>query len=362
MTINKMFTIEPSFNIMKTQPTFPLISGYHPADLPSHVLADPKIGDISIEARARYANIMYDTAFKLIFGSPANHRLLIELLECLIPGRKIRSVSFRDKEIPGFFVGDKKTVFDLFCTSADGETFVVEMQLHGQQYFTDRMLFYSTYPVREQVVTPAEEEKIRKLEMEVRQRNTYQLRPVYMVGILNFELPHDDGDCLRDGLVSAYSVRSDYGKAEAMTDALHFVFLELPRLQVDRNHPEDCRTMLERVAFSFRHISFLSERPASFTGEFFEHLFHAAELANMTSEERKQYDFDMVTEIDKRAHLEYARVQGHEEGLREGHREGQIAGQEKEKRRIAAEMKKLGLPDPIICQATSLSPEEVRAL
>lgn len=35
----------------------------------------------------------------------------------------------------------------------------------------------------------------------------------------------------------------------------------------------------------------------------------------MTAEERRQYDIDMVTEIDKRAHLEYARQEGREEGM-----------------------------------------------
>lgn len=333
---------------MKTRQNSSLVSGYHPDHRLPEVLEEPKIADISPEARTRYANIMYDSAFKLTFGSPANRKLLIELLECLIPGKKIASLSFNDKEIPGFFVGDKKTVFDLFCTSENGETFVVEMQLHGQQYFTDRMLFYSTYPIREQVVTPIEEERIRKLELEVRQRSTYRLCPVYMVGILNFNLPHEDESGLREGLLSSYSVRSDHGNPELMTDALHFVFLELPRLEVDREHPETCRTMLERIAFSFRHISFLTERPATFAGEFFEHLFGAAELANMTAEERRQYDIDMVTEIDKRAHLEYARQEGREEG------------REEERQRFASALLSLGVSEQIIWQATKMPPEEVQ--
>ena len=85
-----------------------------------------------------------------------------------------------------------------------------------------------------------------------------------------------------------------------------------------------------------------TERPASFAGEFFEHLFHAAELANMTTEERRQYDLDMVTEIDKRAHLEYARQEGREE----------------ERQRIASELLSLGVSEQIIWQATKMPPEE----
>ena len=65
---------------------------------------------------------MLDTVFKLVFGSAANKSLLVELLEALIPGKKIADVTFHDKEIPGFFVGDKKTVFDLPAAGADCHT------------------------------------------------------------------------------------------------------------------------------------------------------------------------------------------------------------------------------------------------
>ncbi len=232
-----------------------LTPGYRLPDTP-RLLEEPHIKGISSTARARYANIMYDTAFKLVFGSAANRSLLIELLEALIPGKKITDISFQDKEIPGYFVGDKKTVFDLFCTTERQETFIVEMQLHGQSFFTDRVLFYSTYPLREQIVSPLEEERIRRMREsgdeswkdQVPKRN-YRLNPVYMVSILNFALPHTGLKDLREGLVSSYSVRSDRGSGEQMTDALHFVFLELPRLEVDKNHPELCRTTLEKIAF-----------------------------------------------------------------------------------------------------------------
>ena len=318
-----------------------------------------------MKARARYANIMYDTAFKLVFGSEANKSLLIELLEALIPGKKISDVTFHDKEIPGYFVGDKKTVFDLFCTTERKESFIVEMQLHGQHFFTDRVLFYSTYPLREQIVTPLEEEQIRRLREAgdenwkncVPKRN-YRLSPVYMVSILNFVLPQEALSELHEGLVSSYSIRSDGKSGKPMTDALHFVFLELPRLNVDKNHPEACRTLLERIAFAFRHISFLQERPESFSGEFFEHLFHAAELAGMTLDERNQYDQDMTTEIDKIAQLDYALEQGMEQGLEKGLRQGREEGLLLAAQNLKAE----GIPAEVICRATGLSRETVHAL
>ena len=159
--------------------------GYGIPDPPARSLEEPRIRHISRAARNRYANIMYDTAFKQVFGTAANQQLLIDLLECLIPGKQIAKVRFEDKEIPGFFVGDKKSVFDIFCTTDAGDTFVVEMQLHEQKYFADRLLFYSTYPVREQIVSPLLEERIRRSQADVRRKDTYQLQPVYMIGILD---------------------------------------------------------------------------------------------------------------------------------------------------------------------------------
>lgn len=221
------------------------------------------------------------------------------------------------------------------------------------------------------IVSPLEEERIRKGKTQVHQKDTYRLDPVYMVGILDFRLLHEREDSLREGLVSTYSIRSDQGEGrEQMTDALHFVFLELDRLTIDKDHPEQCRSLLEKIAFAFRHISFLKERPMEFGEEFFRHLFHAAELANMTSIQRRYYDKDMQTLLDYRAQMKCATEkgvkQGIEEGLKqgleEGRAEGRVEGRAEQNQDNAREMMRLGLPEEVICQVTKLSPAEVRKL
>ena len=69
-----------------------------------------------MKARARYANIMYDTAFKLVFGSEANKSLLIELLEALIPGKKISDVTFHAAELAGMTL-DERNQYDQDMTT-----------------------------------------------------------------------------------------------------------------------------------------------------------------------------------------------------------------------------------------------------
>ena len=98
-----------------------------------------------------FANILYDDTFKVVVCAPGNEALLIGLIETLIPGKSIRSLKIIDKEQHGLVISDKNVTFDLFCTSDDGEQFIVEMQNAPQRNYADRMLSYATYPIRNQL-------------------------------------------------------------------------------------------------------------------------------------------------------------------------------------------------------------------
>ena len=334
-------------------------AGYQMPDT-RRTLEEPRIREISYGARKRYANIMSDAAFKLVFGTEANEDLLVSLLNCLIPGKNITGVRLLDREVPGFFVGDKKSVFDLYCETRDKKaSFVVEMQLSNKKYFKDRMLFYSSYPICEQVITPIQERELRQRDLQV----NYKLKPVYMIGILNFELKHKAGEVLREGLVSSYSIRSDHG-GELMTDTLHFIYFELPRLKVGPDEPEKCRTLLEKLAFAFRHISFLKDRPAWFSEEFFRRLFQEAEVANMTPQTRRSRDLSFLEQLDRQAELDYAHDSGLEEGLQQGLHQGLEQGIEQGRlqtqKETAQKMLSSGLDPELIEKVTGLAMESIK--
>ena len=279
---------------------------YPTSDEAASTLEDPRIPykGLSKGTRNRFANLMLDSAFKIVFGLPACEKTLTGLLEALLPDKKIHSIRYLDKEIPGFFLEDQKTIFDLFCESDDGEKFIIEMQLNPEKHFRDRVLFYSTFPIREQLITPMEEQYHRNTG-ERKRILSYQLVPVYVISIINFRLNHREGASLRDGILSSYSIRSDQD-GEPMTDALHFLFLELPRLPYKKNEAARCKTMLEKIAFVFRHSSFLEERPAELSEDLFERIFHSAEIANMTPEEFLQYQSKMLASFDLLAQKDYA--------------------------------------------------------
>lgn len=71
---------------------------------------------------------------------------------------------------------------------------------------------------------------------------TYKLSPIYVVCILNFNIRPEDEDDLRDGADEAHR----------------------------------CRTMLEKIAFVFRLISSLRDRPEGFAERFFLRVFEKA--------------------------------------------------------------------------------------
>ena len=244
---------------------------------------------------ATFANILYDEAFKVVLSEPSNRRLLIKLIEFFLPGKAIRSLTLNDKEQHGLIISDKNATFDLYCTTEQGERFIVEMQFSSQASFRDRALYYATYPIRSQVVERLK--AVRDMDEKAARRMDYSLSPVYVIGILNFKMDHEDESTLEGGMISRYEVRSDKS-GEKMTDALHFIYLELGRLPWKQDEEEKCQTLLEKVAFSLKYGHLLKERPESFEEEVLKMIFEATAFANMTEGTLRQYNAIMTTELD----------------------------------------------------------------
>ena len=320
-----------------------------------------------MESKTRFANILFDETFKIVMGAPGNDPLLIKIIELLLPGKQIRTLQRLDKENHGFVFSDKNTTFDLFCTSGTGEQFIVEMQFAEQETYRERMLFYATYPIRAQM-----DARIRAVEQDPEHpkcKMDYALHPVYVLSILNFQLPHKSDEALEDGLVSRYAIRND-GNGELMTEALHFVYLELGRLGPGQGEWEQCTTPVEQLAYSLKYMHLLDRRPKGFSDEFQRMLYKAAELACMTQKTRREYDKTMTTKIDIIEQREFARKQGYEEGKEQGYGEcygegygdGYGEGYGEGIRKIAGKMLSSGMLPEQVRAYTGLSEEELNAL
>ena len=309
----------------------------------------------------KFANVLFDDAFKVVVCAPGNEELLAEIIELLVPGKKISSLELREKENHGLSVSDKITNFDLYCTSDTGEQFIVEMQFSAQKNYADRMLCYATYPIRTQLSKKLEIRKEKMRRSETVEAMDYGLLPIYVISLLNFSIGHENGEALENGLVCRYSIRNDHN-GELMTAALRFVYLELGRLNIDKDEPKKCGTLLEKFAFSLKYMHELEERPENFDEDILKKLFSAAEFANMTIEQQTDYEIVMRTELDIIAEKNYARETGHAEGLAAGLAEGRAEGRAEEKVANARCLKANGVPTDIIAKSLGLSIEEIAAL
>ena len=297
----------------------------------------------------RYANILFDDTFKVVICAPGNEALLIRIIELLIPGKHVKSLVLRDKENHGLSVSDKITTFDLYCTSENGEQFIVEMQYSAQNSFADRMLCYSTYPIRAQLAAKLSSMRERRANGEKPDKMDYSLKPVYVVSMLNFSIKHSSPDALDNGLVSRYGILNA-GNGETMTEALHFVYLELGRLVAKVDEPHKCKTLLEQFAYSLKYMHKLPQRPDGFDDPLLVELYNATEFANWPPDKQLKYDDTMRTELDIIAIKTYAQEEGHREGRQE------------EKSEIAKKMLAKGYNLEDIADITGFTPSQVKEL
>ena len=288
-------------------------------------------GTVEIEGRKmRYIDPLTDWGFKRLFGSEMNKEILLGFLQDLFPEKDIRDISYLGNENAGATSGDRKAVFDVSCRTEKGEEFIVEMQKAPQEYFRDRALYYSTFPLQRQAPKGDWD---------------FRLTPVYMVGILNFGLVHNVRDELREKVREMRVFRYELTETtlgERMTDNLAFVFLELERFGKSEDGLE---TMLDKWMYVLKNLSRLTERPVELQERIFRRLFEAARIAAFTREELDEYTNDMMTENDRRNAIDYARKQGLEEGLAKGRAAGLTEGHTKGRAEGLAEGHTKGLTE-----------------
>ncbi len=77
----------------------------------------------------RYINPFTDFGFKKLFGTELNKDLLIAFLnDVILPeNKKIQDLTYKSAEFMGQTESDRKAIFDLYCLSASGERFIIEM-------------------------------------------------------------------------------------------------------------------------------------------------------------------------------------------------------------------------------------------
>jgi predicted transposase/invertase (TIGR01784 family) len=276
----------------------------------------------------KYINPLTDFGFKKLFGTEPNKILLVDFLNQILPKRhRIKDLSYSKNEQVGLNELDRKAVFDLYCIGESGERFIVEIQKAKQNYFKDRSIYYSSFPIQEQA---------KKGEW------NYRLEPVYTVGILDFIF---DDHKSEDELLHVVELKNQ--NCEVFYDKLKFIYIELPKF---RKKEDELETQFDKWLFVFRHLSDLQDRPKRLQDKIFEKLFEAAEIAKFTPEEREAYEESLKHYRDLKNVVDTSREEGFSEGVDQRNIE------------IAKKMKEDGEPIEKIVRYTGLSEEKTSKL
>jgi predicted transposase/invertase (TIGR01784 family) len=296
--------------------------------------------------RERYINPFTDFGFKRLFGEEPNKDLLLDFLNELLRKEKgnIREITYlKNEHLP--HIGERRAVFDIYCENERGEKFIVEIQKAKQNFFKDRNIFYSTFPIQEQAV---------------RGDRNFELKAVYTVGILDFVF--DDAD--KDKTVVSEVRLMDTERKTVFYDKLTFIYLQMPNFVKTE---EELETHFDKWLYVIRNLSSLHERPQKLQERVFEKLFEIAEIEQLTYRERVAYEYNLKYYRDFKNCIDTARAEGKAEGRAEGRAEGEKIGVEKGKKEKASETARNLLSIGVlsveqIAQATGLDAENVRLL
>ena len=272
--------------------------------------------------KEKYINPYTDFGFKKLFGTEMNKDLLISFLNALLKGQQtIKDVRYLPTEHFGIY-GNRRAIFDVYCEDENGGKFIVEMQNVSQQYYKDRSVFYSTFPIQEQA--------------KVGEDWDFNLKDVYTVGVLNFVFRDDEysDDCYH------HEVKlMDTQTKKVFFDKLTYIYLEMPKF----NKTEDqLETMFDKWLFVLRNLSRLLERPAALQERVFEKLFKQAEIAKFSPEERQDYEESVKIYRDLKNSLDTAEW--------------------KAKVKIAKNLKAMGLSNEQVAKGTGLPIDEILSL
>ena len=242
----------------------------------------------------KYADLLNDEVFKLVFGRESTKDVMIEFLNQVILDRKILDLEFIDKEMHPIERDAKGTVYDMFCKTDDGSKIIVEVQRRKQPFYPERALYYSTFQIQRQVEAGAE---------------YYDFLPVYVVSILDFVM---DDDPQSNAVRTAYRLYED-NSHKLLTDRVTFIFIELPKFT--KTVDELDGNILEGMYFCFKNMAELESRPEVLDHHVFTKIFDVTELYNMDQETRDKVLDNMTTERDLKNQMIYAREEGREEGI-----------------------------------------------
>ena len=270
-----------------------------------------------------FANLTYDSGFKIVFGTEGKSERVLMLLLNHVLGLNVVSVKYLPTERLGLTEEESKSFFDVYCKDSRGRRFLIEMQMWSQQYYYKRAVYYSSLSVQDQarVEKTAQKERGRPWD--------YYFAPVYQVSFLNFhntivETKEDD----TNPYISHYVYKSkDTGRE--LGDDTNIIFIDLANF---RKSFEECRDQCEKWLYSIRNMHLLKTRPEGIEGTELDELYTEAYFAGWPADKRLLYEKHIMNRND----YENILYERYEKGIADGVVKGIEQGIEQAAKRMIA--------------------------
>ena len=297
----------------------------------------------------RYINPYTDFGFKYLFGTEPNKDITLELVNALLQGKEvIKSLTLLPTEQLGDTKDDRRSVFDIYCENEQGDKIIIEMQKADQQWFKDRSVYYSSFPIRQQGEKRWNSEShqaclddrvVTELD-EVKGQWRFGLKAVYTIGILDFVFDEDKDD---QEYYHHVVKLMDVNTKEVFYDKLTYIYLEMPKFQKTE---EELETIADKWLYALKNLPRLLERPKALQDRIFKKFFDVAEIANLSKDEYVKY-------------LESEKVYYDNDGAI---RTAEAKGRAKERMSNAKALLANGIPLEVIVKSLHLSDDEALRL
>ncbi|WP_173475670.1 Rpn family recombination-promoting nuclease/putative transposase [Fibrobacter succinogenes] len=326
----------------------------------------------------KYAYLLSDGVFKIVFTEEKSHSLLISLLNAMLDlhgGDAIGEISLEMQEFPGIF-NKKNCIVDIIGTTNAGEKVLVEIQQQKDKFFKDRVEYYVS----------------RVIENQVHKSEKFELPHIYFLGLLDFELfPEEEHEYIHHVDEMCHG-KKFFPKIQKVFVEIE-KFFKLEKLGFTKDDESDAAQWLRAISVVIK------EEPTPekiMQNETFRRLLESVKLINFAEESLLRrasrelladshdraaiglhkvqlFNCEVKKMTDMMAERENAFAEGKEEGRAAGFAEGRAVGfaegasaermkADQEKRQMAKSLKEQNVDVSIIAKSTGFSEEEIRSL
>jgi len=297
--------------------------------------------------KAKYINPFTDFGFKKIFGEEASKPLLMDFLNSLLPPEHIiAELTFNNTELLPSTDSDRRAIYDIYCQNERGEKFIVELQKAKQNFFKERTIYYSTFPISQQAE---------------KGNWNYDLKAVYCIGILDFKFDDYQVNEKNTDVLHVVKLKNQHGAV--FYEKLTYIYLEMPNFKKKEN---ELNSRLDQWLYFINNLEDLQQIPQIFADTVFITAFQKAELAAMSTTDITRYEGSLKIYRDLKGVVDTAFDEGMEKGMEKGkevgRQEGEKIGLEREKTNVALNAIKVGMENSTIQLLTGLSEKKIEEL